>query len=381
MKKRIGIIGNPASLSKGSKDNTGNIIHGHAALHMFADAACIKSDTSESNIDKVRSEFTHVGFVAATNLHVQGAPSYVDQQLHAAKFIEKLDLPVCVFGFGCHAQLNATIANANVDARSVKLLRTLAERSHSVAVRGTFTADLCAKYGVKNVSVVGCQSAYVAAMNNITQPKLTTLGERPCVNFSAATREEYIMYLAITEGAQVIGQANFTETAICNGEISREDFVPRGHKYRLMDAMEKMMRVGAISREDCYDFIMMNFFKFYNVRDWLTHIAKNYDFCIGTRFHGNMAALQAGVPALWIEHDMRVRELCEHFGLPSVSINSLNNFHTLRDFTKVCNYEKFWAKIPRLSREFLDYLTSNGVDEIICPDIHNKLIELTNLKY
>ncbi len=104
MKKRIGIIGNPASLSTHSRDNTGNIIHGHAALHLFADADYIDFDLSESNIEKVRSEFTHVGFVAATNLHVSGIPSYIDSQVQAATLIEKLDLPVCAFGFGCHAQ-------------------------------------------------------------------------------------------------------------------------------------------------------------------------------------------------------------------------------------------------------------------------------------
>ncbi len=377
MKKRIGIIGNPASLPTHSRDNTGNIIHGHAALHLFADADYIDFDLSESNIEKVRSEFTHVGFVAATNLHVSGIPSYIDSQVQAATLIEKLDLPVCAFGFGCHAQLGDTISAASVDSRSIKLLRVLAERSHTIGVRGAFTADLCAKYGVTNVSIVGCQSAYVAAMINCSKRNLTTSADRPCVNFSWGVKEGYMMYLALTEGAQVIGQGNPTETAIRNGEISRKDFLAKGANYQLMPIVETAIRIGIVSRDGYYDYVFKNFHKFYDVDLWRAHIAQHYDFCVGTRFHGNMAALQAGIPALWIEHDMRVRELCEHLGLPSLPVSKLTRFNSLRAFSKICSYEKFWTKMPERSREFLDYLAGNGVKDLLAPDISSGLVHLS----
>ena len=90
-----------------------------------------------------------------------------------------------------------------------------------------------------------------------------------------------------------------------------------------------------------------------------------------------MAALQAGIPALWIEHDMRVRELCEHLGLPSLPVSKLTRFNSLRAFSKICSYEKFWTKMPERSREFLDYLAGNGVKDLLAPDISSGLVHLS----
>ena len=38
------------------------------------------------------------------------------------------------------------------------MLRAISERSNLLSVRGAFTADLLARYGVHNVSVTGCPS-------------------------------------------------------------------------------------------------------------------------------------------------------------------------------------------------------------------------------
>ena len=352
--KKIGMIGNPAALSAGSKDNTGNIIHGHAARYLFESAPSIKAFSTAENIERVRSEFTHLGFVAATNLHVKNAPDYIQGHVGAADFVEKLDLPVCVFGFGCHAHLGDTIAAANVDPRSVRLLRVLAERSKTVGVRGAFTADLCAKYGVKNVTVVGCQSAYVAALRNTNCRALNTKGERPVVSFSWGPDERRLLRLAMEAGAGVIGQGDSTEELIAQGQIERDAFL--AGDYRLLGCFEDAMKCGELSRSDYYDYIKGHFFKFYDVGRWCAHITQSYDFCVGTRFHGNMAAFLAGVPSLWIEHDMRTRELCQHLGLPSINCAHLSEVRDLKQLTSECSYEAFWSRMPQLASEFLDYL-------------------------
>lgn len=363
------MIGNPAQLSPGSRDNTGNIIHGHAARSLFADARTITSDSSAENIERVRGEITHLGFVAATMLHVKKPPKYIEAHARSADFVEKLDLPVCAFGFGCHAHLGDTVAGANVDPRSVRLLRVLAERSATVGVRGSFTADLCAKYGVKNVTVVGCQSAYVAALNNSGRRTFQTLGERPVVNLSLGPDERPLLRLAMEAGAGIIGQGDPTEEKIAQGLISREDFLADQGDLWLAPSVLAAMESGAVTRAEYHDYIRAHFFKFYSVPEWRAHIERNYDFCVGTRFHGNMAALQAGVPALWIEHDMRTRELCEHLGLPSVPHARLNEYRDLRELAGECSYDAFWAKMPDRARAFLDYLRGNGVSDLLAPQV------------
>ncbi len=45
--------------------------------------------------------------------------------------------------------------------------------------------------------------------------------------------------------------------------------------------------------------------------------AAQYDAFVGDRFHGGVASMQAGVPALILWRDLRVREMTELFGIPS----------------------------------------------------------------
>lgn len=46
---------------------------------------------------------------------------------------------------------------------------------------------------------------------------------------------------------------------------------------------------------------------------------------LGDRFHGAVAALQAGVPALIIRDDLSVAELTEFFGIPNLPVTDLGN--------------------------------------------------------
>lgn len=60
------------------------------------------------------------------------------------------------------------------------------------------------------------------------------------------------------------------------------------------------------------------YFYFSDSGSW-RQAARWHDVFIGDRFHGGVAALQAGVPAIFLAHDNRVAELTEYFDLPAMS--------------------------------------------------------------
>ena len=60
------------------------------------------------------------------------------------------------------------------------------------------------------------------------------------------------------------------------------------------------------------------YYYFHEAGAW-RQAALRHDVYIGDRFHGGVAALQAGVPAIFLSHDNRVAELTEHFGLPHLT--------------------------------------------------------------
>lgn len=46
---------------------------------------------------------------------------------------------------------------------------------------------------------------------------------------------------------------------------------------------------------------------------------RRFDLVIGTRFHGCMLAIQAGVPSICIPHDSRTLELCQSTKIPYIN--------------------------------------------------------------
>jgi hypothetical protein len=367
-KARLGFIGNPAILQYGAKDNTGNIIHGYAARSIFENIQKITSSAEPGNIADVRAKCTHIGFVAATMLHVNRVPKYIQGHVGAANFVEKAGLPVCTFGFGCQAPLGQSVKDAEVDPRSVRLLQVIAAHARSIAVRGAFTADLCAKYGVKNVEVIGCQSAYVAGVANwAAKTEVRAPVQHAVAYLSLGPDERELLRLVLSSHSDIIGQGDPTEEGIRRGEISKAEFLSPNSKHWEPPYLVKLFEEGIVSREAYFDFVSDHFFKFYDVPNWIEHIRSRYDFCYGTRFHGNMAAFQAGVPALWLTHDMRTQELCEHLNLPFVEHSSLVEFKTLPALAAQCSYERFWSQFPARLRQFRQYLDGNGMTELLKP--------------
>ncbi len=367
MAKGMGFIGNQGAQKQGTKDNTGNIIHGHAARAIFNQKQNISSAQTPENLDKIRAEVSHVGFVAATMLHVGQVPAYVDAHVRQADFIEALDLPVCTFGFGCHAPLGTRISESEVDARSVRLLRVLAERSKAVAVRGAFTADLCAKYGVKNVEVMGCQSIYYSAAQHAPgafQHHSTT--GRQMASLSMLPDETAVVRFMIENGVDYIGQNDLVQEKIVQGGLSATEFAA-DRSHWVLPSIRKVIDAGSTSAEEYYAYVKEHFHVFYDVPSWVNHIAESYDFAFGTRFHGNVAALQAGVPALWLEHDTRLQELCAHFALPSIAQQDFARIGSMDELKSLCDFGPFELRMPRLMDGFLSYLDKNGVMPFVDP--------------
>ena len=361
----IAFVGNPAGLARKSRDNTGNIIHGFAARTIFAKPVNVRTLVDDANIAEIRETCRVLGYVGATCLNVNKVPHFIEGHVNAANFVEKLDLPVCVFGLGSQAPQGQSLAEAEVDPRSVRLLQVLADKSAVVAVRGEFTADLCRKLGVHNVQVVGCQSAYVVGLRNpdrkIVVPQTP---KRPVANLSLGPNESTLLRLAMRFDADLIGQGNPVEEGIKLGRIDRDSFVANTHGGFSWPFLERLFAKGKLDRGAYFDYIRKHFFKFYTVREWRDHM-RRYDFCFGTRFHGNMVALLAGVPALWLAHDMRTEELCRHLNLPSIPHGDLKGVAKLAELAAQTDYAAFRAGFAGRLAEFRDYLEKNGVTDLL----------------
>lgn len=365
MNKKIGFIGNPASMPPGKKGNTGNIVHGHAAREFFKSHGNVSTNTDSNSISLVRQNYSHIGIIAATVLNVGTKHPFIERQSAIAKFVEKAGLPVCTFGIGSHAQLGQSIGDADVDERSITLLRVLAEHSNFIAVRGEFTADLCVKFGVKNVEVIGCQSAYYSTCNQDPANFLDSPDNKAAaVTLTESVDEKDVLKFSLDNQIDFIGQGDSIEEKIAQGIVSEIDYVNSASIWK-PNFLKRCFAKGIFSQQEYFSYILHNYYKFYDVQSWKNHLRNNYSFVFGSRFHGNMIALQCGIPALWLVHDARTEELCKFLGLPYIYHSDFMKYATLERLKNACDYSTFRSNMPKNLARFISYLKKNDVLDIV----------------
>jgi hypothetical protein len=353
------VIGVSARARKGDP-NQGNYIHGAAARRLLR-CHCesyIPGMWTEEGLERIRSNHSHLILVVANAIRL-GAPAgaietLLQEQAILAKNIERARLPVVVLSLGAQANLG-TLPDSSVAAETLRLLKVISSHCQKIAVRGAFTAEACIKLGVKNVEVVECQSFFWHLTPHFTQrltdPSPDTAAQAVAFNFTHAAREAALINQAMASGYDFIGQGNIHEQEIHDDELPTTPY-----RWGVDIALEK----GLIDQGPYENWIKTHFFQFDDPSSWIEHM-KRYGFSFGTRLHGNMAALIAGTRALWIVHDMRTKEVCEHFRLPFVEFETLGKGAALADLVERADYLDCIRSYPDRFRALYEYLEGAGV--------------------
>ena len=347
-------------------DNSGNMIHAAAARRMISQYRewDRPGEWTDADIEQLRSEHSHLVFVTA-NLIRLGVPSdhpsmkeLVTSLVALTKNIERAGLPLVVFGLGSQADLNCR-SDLMVTSETVRLLKVISDHSRKVAVRGSFTAETCVKLGIKNIEVVGCQSIFWHRTPwfswNLSEPDLDT-PSKIAFNFTDALSEANLINEAMSRGHDFIGQQNDAEEDLKAQPLGATLAPP----FKFNWAVEKAFMKGFINQQQYERWIRDHFFQFRQPEAWFDHM-RRYCFSYGTRLHGNMAALISGARALWIVHDTRTKELCDHFRLPWVGLDEVRGGVSLEELVDRADFSECFRVYPDRYRVLFDYVDGAGL--------------------
>ena len=106
---------------------------------------------SDAEIDRYNSEFDFAFLRGSNYLHPE-----MDWE-NAPSVLSRLQIPIVAFGIGAQAPAKGQL-NLTRDARRV--LDCIAERSVSLGVRGTYTAEVLWSVGIRNARIVGCPTVF-----------------------------------------------------------------------------------------------------------------------------------------------------------------------------------------------------------------------------
>lgn len=287
--------------------NTGNLAFWHAVDKHIAG----EKEYFGWNFDprRIKENFDIAVFVAANQMN-EGW----DLGELARKF-EACDKPMVVVGLG--AQANDFDHRIELKEGTRRLLRVFSERCVQIGVRGPFSAEVAMRNGATNVVVIGCPSNFINMMTvrlgrEVAQRLLTTT--RPyklCLNL------DFLDHLAPLLQKCVAWMQEWGGSVVCQSPLSAM-YLSLGQTEHISGpdlTRYSQMLLGRPYDELARRFFLTQCVSFFDAEAWMAFI-RGSRLALGTRLHGNLLALQTGVPTVIVPHDARTRELAETIGVP-----------------------------------------------------------------
>jgi hypothetical protein len=103
------------------------------------------------DVERYNAEYDYVFLRGSNYIH-----SHMDWE-NAEQVLPKLKIPVLAFGVGAQAPKEGKL---QLSDQSKRIWKIIADKSASLGVRGTYTAEVLWDLGIKNVRIVGCPTAF-----------------------------------------------------------------------------------------------------------------------------------------------------------------------------------------------------------------------------
>jgi len=337
--------------------NTGNMLIGHSVLRHLS----VQNWTADYTLlaSEIEKEYDHIVIPASNFL-------YSGYDLGGmAQFVENVKLPCTMIGVG--SQAPTYDSPIELQKGTLRLLQVVSERSVSIGARGHFTAHWLNKLGIKNVEVIGCPSFFWTCNPTLSITKkdfkhvsrLALNGSRNVITHSSDPQkmrrvETELLRQALGFKAEFFAQNEYEEIVLA-----------RGRKEEINDSVLQPILdyYGASQRDDVANFFRNHCRIFFDIPSWAEAV-KEHDFSIGTRFHGNMIALQNGVPAVVISHDVRTQELCELLHIPFLRLPDISRL-SIEWMYKMADFDSITTVYNSLFNNYIDFLESNKLRHVL----------------
>lgn len=272
------------------------------------------------------------------------------------KLIKKLSIPCVVVGCGLQAPADVSMDEGYpFDEDVKKFVSAVLDKSAAIGVRGEITATYLKKlgFGSSVVDVIGCPSMYMngRALPEIKKKKKLDAKSIICYNehkdfskfneFLQKNKKKHPEHYLMTQETVEL-QLLYAGIALPKSRISTKEY-PRNIMHK--------------------DYVSGKMRSFVNVPSWRKFMSQA-DFSYGTRIHGNVAAIQSGIPAFIFPADSRVRELAEYHELPNMLIKDIPSNLTLNSLYEKVDFSIVHKNHAKRFDHFVDFLKLNGLETV-----------------
>jgi len=260
-------------------------------------------------------------------------------------YLANANRPLVVLGLGAQSPKIGgemeTIQALKADQQVRRLADIIRERAALVTVRGPYSETVCHELGVENVKVFGCPSALIsrdpalgakmeaqilATASRETPAKIAITAAAPFEidgdERRTALEQKLLGWMAEGDGVYVQQSGGVSAIRAANGGTTPVDMGPARSIQRIL---------GPEMNAEKFWTLMKAAGRFYvGAPDWIKEM-DGMDLAIGSRLHGNMAAIATGTPGVLIAHDSRTGELGQTMHLPTLAYDDVMSAATLQE--------------------------------------------------
>ena len=340
--------------------NSGNLIFSQAAVRMLTTShGSVATDIFNAKPDDaawINERFDHFVIPLANAFR----PDFSEHLEQMSACIERLKIPVTVFGVGAQALGEGDPAELAPLASHVRrFVGAVLDRSASIGVRGEFTASYLKSlgFGSSQVDIIGCPSMF-----------LTDGVERVPDRAPGLTRDHSVAINLTPHIAGIREMAERHRKTYRNIRYVAQDSRDlRIFLQREWDTPQEDLNGAPITPRD--KILSPATTAFYlDPRTWIEELAQ-IDVAFGTRIHGNVAALLAGRPAYVLAHDSRTLELARYFEIPYTDVSGPRGVTDINVAELVANADYSAMKSNHASRlrTTCAFLERNGLHHVYEP--------------
>lgn len=287
-------------------------------------------------------------------------PSFLQILDKFSALIERLTIPVVVTGVGAQTSLDGSAKYEEKMREPVtRFCKAVLARSGSIGVRGEYTYQFLRNLGFDEdqVDIIGCPSMFYYGPDF---PNVTKKGSL-LQNSKLRKQDKISMNVSpYVPGIDEIFERNYKR-------YKKLVYVPQNN-----ESLDQILWNGAYLKEPGRVFPKTTqhpMFKedrlrfFIDPKTWLNHF-KGYRFVFGTRIHGNIMALLAGVPAFVLAHDSRTLELVRYFEIPHMRMDELPENVVAEDLFEIADYTNMLSGHQKRFDTWVGFLDKNGLKHV-----------------
>ncbi|MBQ3425450.1 MAG: polysaccharide pyruvyl transferase family protein [Clostridia bacterium] len=277
------------------------------------------------------------------------------------RFIRRLKIPCVVVGVGLQAPEESAIHQGFPFDDDVKaFVSAVLDRSAMLGLRGEMTAEYLQHLGFspeRHFTVVGCPSMYSHGPN---LPPVKPLTNDPGAAVSFGYRIDQPEPLAQMLVRAMERFPNYHIVA-----QRREEMNMIRYGTALNYTYDKANRCAGLYPHDPTHPALREgrMVGFANAHAWIRFM-QGMAMNMGSRIHGNIAAVLAGTPTLAITLDTRMEELCRYHNIPHIPVSRVDAEADPRSLWEGVDPDRVHQGHARRFAHFVDFLDANGLDHI-----------------